>query len=427
MEEALHYIDDLIIKSIRGELQESEQQELEIWLNVDEDNRLFFNEITNEDNLIKGLKEFDEASQDAEIVEVQGLQAYYKEIAGTPPPRYTWLKRFTIAASLLLLIIPTIYYFLFNQAEKTNPTVTDHKPKPKQQQITTDVQPGVTKATLTLDDGQQIVLDSAINGQIAQQGNIIINNNFGELEYKASIIASQNTAIQYNTLSTTKGETYAVILPDGSKVWLNAASSIHYPTDFSKQERRVEITGEAYFEVASLQLRSGEKMPFKVAILPAPGTSGYASEIEVLGTNFNVNAYADEPVIKTTLLEGSVKVTAGNEQVTMLPGQQAVISSPATKGSASAKAIKINRNIDTSQAIAWKNGVFDFNNTDLKTVMRQIARWYNLGVVYPTEISKETFIGKIHRNTKIAGVLAILDSTSNLRFEIIGRTIIVKP
>jgi ferric-dicitrate binding protein FerR (iron transport regulator) len=407
---------DLIVQSIYGELQEDEQRELDEWLNESDNNRRLFDDYTNEEYLINRLKEFDEVRKVAEIVEQQVLQAYFKDIVSISP-RYSWMRALAVAVCLVLVVLPILYH-LVKQPKPSTQIVTNNKTN--KQQDTTNIHPGTEKATLTLADGMQIILDSAADGQIAQQGNTIINSNNGKLEYKTG--DHKETAILYNALTTAKGETYQIILSDGSKVWLNAESSIRYPVGFTGKERRVTVTGEVYFEV-----EKDKNHPFYVSISDIRSNAEKAV-IEVIGTHFNINSYNDEDVMKTTLLEGSVKVWVNENQVRINRGQQAVISSvPASGINSTKEVIKIDKNVDTSQVVAWKDGDFDFNNCDLKTVMRQVARWYNLQVVYPTAISSEKFIGKIHRNTRIAGVLAILDSTSSLHFKIEGRKIIVKP
>jgi ferric-dicitrate binding protein FerR (iron transport regulator) len=291
-----------------------------------------------------------------------------------------------------------------------------------------------------LADGTTVVLDNASNGMLAQQNNVqVVKSKDGELKYQPAMAGTMGNrfrkagTITYNMLSTPRGGQYMIVLPDGSKAWLNAASSIKYPTAFMGNERRVEITGEVYFEVkpvTSRQVGTGskgeqEKIPFVVKIVTPTGNGG---EVEVLGTHFNVNAYDDEGAVKTTLLEGKVKVVKretengkrekDNEFAAVLkPGEQAVIAahSPLT----------IDHSPDLESVMAWKNGLFQFNNVTIETVMRQVARWYDVQVVYERDASKDLFRGKIYRNTDMSQLLKILE-LSGAHFKIEGKKVIVQ-
>jgi len=269
-----------------------------------------------------------------------------------------------------------------------------------------DFLPGKNTAILTLADGSTIVLDSAKNGALTSQGNTkVIKLNNGQLAYSSSGATNE---VLYNTMSTPRGGQYKLVLSDGSKVWLNAASSIHYPTSFPGNERKVEITGEAYFEVAH-----DAKKPFKVSV--------NNMEVQVLGTHFNVNAYRDERTINTTLLEGSVKVTKGSSMSILKPGQQAIIQQAGDD-----KKITVENNIDVEAVIAWKNGYFSFTNADMTAVMRQISRWYDVDIVYEGKIPDRKFGGEISRNLNASQALKILQA-SKVHFRIEGKKIIVLP
>jgi ferric-dicitrate binding protein FerR (iron transport regulator) len=210
----------------------------------------------------------------------------------------------------------------------------------------------------------------------------------------------------YNTISTPKGGQYQVTLSDGSKVWLNAASSLRFPATFSGKERKVELTGEGYFEVAH-----NKKMPFHVTVNDL--------DVEVLGTHFNINAYADESAIKTTLLEGSVKVVKGNETKIIEPGEQASVTT-------SEDEINVKQQVDLEQVVAWKNGIFQFERADIESVMRQISRWYDIDVDYHGRVS-EHFGGTISRDVNISDVLKMLEMTGGVNFKIDGKKVIVMP
>jgi transmembrane sensor len=306
-----------------------------------------------------------------------------------------WLR--VAAAAAVLVFLSTGLYFMFNGANRGNAVV-----------YKTDIKPGNNKAILTLASGKTIALTDVKNGELANDGNAIISKAAnGDVVYHIYDTANVK-ALTYNTMTTPRSGQYHLVLADGTNVWLNAGSSITYPTVFPGNERKVEITGEAYFEVAHNAAK-----PFRVV------TRGQA--VEVLGTHFNVNAYADEPVIKTTLLEGSVKVTQNENIAMLIPGQQAQVK----RGMGNA-AIQIIEHADTDEAIAWKNGLFQFNKASIESIMRQASRWYNVEVSYSdNKRPVKTFTGSISRNTNLSQLLEILSYTGS-RFEIDGKKIIVK-
>jgi ferric-dicitrate binding protein FerR (iron transport regulator) len=297
--------------------------------------------------------------------------------------KYGW-KRLFIAAGIFGLLLCGIWLML-NQ----------HQDKPKQiivEAPTLDVAPGGNKAILTLADGKQIILDSA-QGKIVQCGNLKVTNRGGKLDYEG-----RSNTIEYHTLSTPRGGQYKLVLPDGSDVWLNAASSITFPTAFSGKERNVSITGEAYFEI-----KHNAKQPFNVKVS--------AMNIEVLGTHFNINSYADEPYIKTTLLEGSVKISRNDGETVLLePRQQARLNQ------LTEEEITITTP-DMDGVMAWKNGRFSYNNTDLKTIMRQIMRWYDVDVEYKDNIPVRYFTADISRDKNLSAILKMLE-LSNIHFRV---------
>jgi ferric-dicitrate binding protein FerR (iron transport regulator)/uncharacterized protein YbgA (DUF1722 family) len=262
--------------------------------------------------------------------------------------------------------------------------------------------PGDNKAILTLADGSTIFLDDAKNGQVAIQGGAQIAKLMnGQLVYKPLI--DRPDKVVFNTLTTPRGGQFKLSLPDGSEVWLNAVSSIRYSTAFIGNERKVEITGEAYFEIAHDAAK-----PFKVIV--------NGTEVKVLGTHFNINAYNDEATVKTTLLEGSVSLSKAGTIITLKPGQQAQVGN--------SRDIKVIDNVDIDQEVAWKNGYFSFYKADLQTVMRQIGRWYDLEIQYEGKIPARQFGGKIDRNSKAAEVLKILEE-SKVHFRIEDGKIVV--
>ncbi|HQW45168.1 MAG TPA: FecR domain-containing protein, partial [Chitinophagaceae bacterium] len=265
-----------------------------------------------------------------------------------------------------------------------------------------DVAPGGNKAILTLADGSTIILDNAANGSLTEQGNTkVIKLDDGQLAYNT--LNEKPTEIVYNTISTPRGGQYQLTLADGTKVWLNAASTLRFPATFSGNERKVELTGEGYFEVAK-----NAAMPFKVSV--------NNMTVEVLGTHFNINSYSDEASIKTTLLEGAVKVTNGDAVQMLSPSNQAQLTADGE--------IRLNRNVDIEDVVAWKNGIFNFSGTAIENIMRQISRWYDLDVSYEGAISKETFSGVVSRNSNLSQVLKIMEQ-AGVKFKIEGKKIIV--
>jgi transmembrane sensor len=330
-----------------------------------------------------------------------------------------WMR--IAAAAAVIFILGSGAYWWLARTPKTEVVTNDKKITP-----VNDVAPGGNKAILILGDNSAIVLDSAANGNLAQQGSSVVSKTRdGQLKY---VGGNSGSEISYNTLKTPRGGQYQLVLPDGSKVWLNAASSIRFPTAFTGNERKVEITGEAYFEVVPVPLSTGKRLPFIVNILPSSGGAG-GGRVEVLGTHFNVNAYDDEEAIKTTLLEGKVKVqnqsarnqsTIGNPQSAILmPGEQAVCTAD------SRLTIHDKKDVDLESIMAWKNGLFHFENVDLRSVMRQLSRWYDIEVEYKGAVKNEPLFIEVPRNTNLSDVLKVIESTAGLRLTIEGKKVTV--
>ncbi|KAA2241676.1 DUF4974 domain-containing protein [Chitinophaga agrisoli] len=275
------------------------------------------------------------------------------------------------AAAVTLIAAGTVYYMA--GSKKAPQQLAVHVPA--------DIAPGTNKAQLTLANGSTVSLDST-SARVITQGTAVIHQQRGQLLYAANGVS---TAVSYNTLNTPQGGQFQIQLSDGTRIWLNAASSIRYPTAFTGHERRVEIRGEAYFEVARMA-----ESPFIVQV-------DDRAAVEVLGTDFNVNAYKDEKSLNTTLLNGSIRVNG----VMIKPGQQARIR-PSSE-------IQVIKEADIIKAMAWKNGLFDFENAGLDEVMRQLARWYDIEVSYEGDIPDIEFVGKISRNTSLRGVLKGLE------------------
>lgn len=307
--------------------------------------------------------------------------------------------RWAAAAVVLLLLGSRYYYFITTKNEPQKVAVFQHKK-------TNDIAPpNSVNAVLTLSNGQKIILDSTGNGIVAMQGTVnVIKLANGQLAYKGN---SKN--VEYNTLSNPRGsKVISLVLADGSRVWLNAASTLKYPTAFAGNERKVEVSGEAYFEVAH-----NTAMPFIV--------SKGETSVRVLGTHFNVNAYDDETSLNITLLEGSVKVVKGNENVLISPGEQAEVPN----NMAHSNSIKVHP-ADVDEVMAWKNGLFSYKGADMESIMRQVSRWYNVDVVFEKPVT-EKFYAQVSRNTDVSNLLKMLEATKAVHFKIEGKVITVTP
>ena len=321
---------------------------------------------------------------DATLTPARPLQGihYFKAV---------WVR---YAAAIFVLVAVAVYLYI--RKGHQDASLTLHT-APKNSTIV----PGGNKAVLTLADGSTILLDSAANGNISRQGNTqVVKLSNGQIAYQVNGVNSK--PVGYNTMATPRGGQYQLQLPDGTKVWLNASSSITYPTAFSGNERRVQIKGEVYFEVVK-----NPNMPFKV-YMPNGTDKGNGQQIEVIGTHFNVNSYDDEPSLTITLLEGSVKV---NRSV-LKPGE----------AYSNGKISKVN----TEEAVAWKNGYFQFNQADIKKVMRQISRWYDIEVSYEGNIPDRKFGGDILRDSNLSDVLEGLE-VSQIHFRLSGRKLTIIP
>lgn len=307
---------------------------------------------------------------------------------------FRW-KQLAVAASIALVISMGAFWLWW----QSDPGLMQNK----QAQIESDLPPGSNKAILTLADGSQVVLDNSANNQSLNQGGSQVVNEAGRLAYHPQ----DNHAVEvvFNTLATPRGGQYQLTMADGSKAWLNAASSIRYPNIFVGAERRVQITGEVYFEI-----EKNAAMPFKVEV--------DGMEIKVLGTHFNVNAYNGQDAVETTLVEGSVVVAKGSNSMALKPGQQAQVGAGG--------AMSLVENADMGEVLAWKNGLFQFNKADIKTVMEQIARWYDVEVIYEGNVSA-LFGGSIPRDMSASNVFKALELTGGVHFQIRGKTVIVKP
>ncbi|MBX3253742.1 MAG: FecR family protein [Chitinophagaceae bacterium] len=396
-------IAQLILKYFSEELNTLEEAELESWLAASPRNRRFFDGLSEEDDFIRLLAQ-EELDRENKI-EQKILQKIQEKIRtsekddedGFIPAKISRISRsiWIAAASVIIVLGIGIYFWSRADAAKQDG-------KPTLVKTTNDVLPGSDRAILTLSNGQEIELNTK-GGEVIMDGELPIANNDGELKYSGS------GKTVYNTMTTPNGGQYKITLSDGSKVWLNAASSVTYPTHFEGMAREVSITGEAYFEVAHDKTK-----PF---IVQTPG----GSRVEVLGTHFNVNAYGDEAYQTTTLVEGKVRVAKLSGTVHLKPGFQAKVAN--VQGTDSSEDITVTE-ADVEEATGWKNNLFVFNKADIPFIMRQLSRWYDLDVTYKGEIPKRNFLGKIPRNIPLSQMLSALKLVG-VNFEIKDKTLIV--
>lgn len=374
------YFKELLLRYARGNISDQEKEALFASLN----------EQANEDLWKDRIRELSFTGKAGDELHTVDWEPVIRSILSSAPAeapvagrQVRLLKQWrnVAAAAAIILLAGAAYYIYSGAPEK--PVAQSAAAEPVK-----DIAPGKDGAILTLSDGSAIVLDNLESGLVSTQGNaqLIISN--GQLAYKQTGTASDE--ILYNTITTPRGRQYRLQLPDGTEVWLNAASSIRYPTAFAGGERKVNISGEAYFEVAKRP-----DMPFKVI-------AGGSSEIEALGTHFNVNAYTDETSLNTTLLEGLIKVSAVNDKpVLVKPGQQAQIGPHTGK-------VRIVEGANTDNIMAWKNGAFSFEDASLKDVLRQIARWYDVEIDYQGNISDKIIRGKMGRDLSLLQMIAVL-------------------
>jgi len=300
-----------------------------------------------------------------------------------------WITR--IAASVILICSIGLGFYFLNSSKKDST-----------EQLA--VVPGGNKAILTLANGKKIILDTA-HGMISKEEDIAISNAAnGIISYEKLQSILNGNELEYNAIETPRGGTYRINLSDGTKVWLNSASKLRYPVAYSNSERIVELEGEAYFEVAK-----DRSKPFKV--------KSRGQIVEVLGTHFNVNGYDDEPFTKTTLLEGSIMVSTTKNKMVLKPMQESINRDGELSG---------RQTVDAAEAVAWKNGYFQFDDENLESVMRQISRWYDVEVVFVGKPSNKKFNGIISRSKGIKIALEIMEATGNVSFKMEGRKLIVK-
>jgi len=422
MQEKVNRITSLIEKFLEESLSKEEEKELNDWLAESAHNGLFFQQITDRSVLREKLKHY--AGTDSEAIWKKTLQKIDgAKLVDLYPEKKTYRIPFgkiaAAAAILLLISAGTWYYFGQSSHNQTAQTAANESGTKSR------IVPGSNKATLTLANGSKIELTTAQNGNLANEGHMLITKTDGRLIYnrKPDSDGSQSAKDLYNTVTTPRGGEYQITLPDGSKVWLNAASSLRFPIAFAGNERIVELTGEAYFEVNPktqpgkvAQNGKNVKTPFIVKINTPAGNK---NEVEVLGTHFNVMAYTDpEATIKTTLLEGKVKVTSGNNFQTIHPGEQAKQK----------EGTILVQQVDPEDVIWWTGKFIPVGSADIEYTMNQIARWYDVSIKYKDD-KKPTvsFEGKLPRTATIENIIKLLNANNiKARLSEKDRTIIVE-
>ncbi|CAL1518925.1 FecR family protein [Chitinophaga sp. MM2321] len=352
------------------------------------------NEAQLQQLLTNAWHEFQPEASLLDETDSNNMWQHIRTTAMLPLPRRRVLWPYFAAAASLLFLIAIGSYFVIHQ-EAASPAQYSHHKNP-------DILPGSNKAVLTLANGDIVQLDSTGN-QVIAQGGINIQQHNGQLQYTGN---TTTATIAYNTLTTPRGGKFQLVLPDGSKVWLNSASSLKYPAAFNGKERVVELQGQGYFEIAA-----DAQHPFKVKVNDM--------EVQVLGTHFDIMAYEDENTINTTLLEGGVKVVKGITGKVLKPGEQAIAATHTAD-------IAV-QTTDVNRVIAWKNDRFIFNDLDLETILREISRWYDVEIVYKKIPGKEKYSGGLSRNLPLSVVLQLLEENNNNHFDLEGRRIIVMP
>lgn len=386
MSQSTEYYEKLLQKYLDGQCSITESEELYAWLQSSSSHRSL---------LTTMQREFEQAMNAHHEIPAEVSDRIEKRLLEGITRKKTvklYYWRWAAAAAIVLLLAGV--YFVNTSTPRTSPIAADQSINNE-----ADVAPGTNKAILTLANGDNVTLDSAGN-QVIKQGKTLVRQRNGQLQYAAN---DNGDAVVYNTLTVPRGGQFNIVLPDGSHVWLNAASSLKYPTAFNGAQRIVEMQGQGYFEVAK-----NTKQPFLVRV--------NNMEVQVLGTSFDIMAYTDEKSVNTTLITGAVNIHQGSIQQRLQPGQQAVLD-PATG------AITV-RSADVDQVIAWKTGFFEFDNARLTDIMRQVSRWYDIDVSYNQAVDTRLFGGRISRNLPLSDMLHMLEANGP-KFLLTGRKLIV--
>jgi ferric-dicitrate binding protein FerR (iron transport regulator) len=399
--ENLNEITDLLYKHIREELSAQESIQLQNWVNEKDENRIFFERASDIKLLLHHASIKSENLQDVDLQQAWNDLKKMGWESSTELNRniisFNWRRIMTAASIILLISVSGYWWWNFKRHKQKHQELAAQNEKPIQ------IVPGSFKARLTLADGSVVFLHRAAMGKVMKLGGMSIENKNGQLVYDGKTSADKEKNL-YNTLTTGRGESYSVVLADGTKVWLNAASSVHYPLNFPGNERMVNVEGEAYFKVA--------KNPEKPFIVRVNGM-----EIKVLGSVFNVKAYKEENKTITTLLEGKVQLTKEKDKVFLAPGEQGELLPSG--------ALQVHKASNIDKVVGWQKGLFVFDQYDVEALMNELARWYDVHVVYKGKI-KDKFTGLISRNVPLSVLLKKLEK-STVHFKIEDRTITVAP
>lgn len=394
-------IEEVVARYLSGVLEEGDREVLEAWLAESGKKRSLLRQVKNDQWMREELAKMYQVDQSAAWEKFKAANPMTESpvVPATRPSIYSWKM---IAAAVLILVAAGWWYT--SDHKTTRPDIAGIEDASSKKQ-NDDVNPGGNKAILKLADGSTIVLDNAANGILTNQGNAQVRKtDAGKLVYEDSHTSS-SASVVYNTITTPHGGTYQITLPDGTRAWLNAGSSITFPTAFLGKERNIEMTGEIYLEVMK-----DKSKPFKVAV------SKEGTQIEVLGTHFNIKAYADESGVKTTLLEGSVRVRKGSNATTIKPGEQANVNKDA---------LSVKKKVDLDEIMGWRNGLFVFKRITIEDMLKEIARYYDIREVEYKDRIPDAFDAIISRNLSLAKVLHVIEATDLVHFKIEGRKIIV--
>jgi len=387
----------LVAGYLRQTLTEKEHDELDDWMTANDENQKLFEELTDPATIERGLNEMERVNVGAAMERIKSKIRFTDQVETKKKKR--WMP-YSIAASIILLA-GLVIFFMANRKTKTGKA-----------EIVNVIQPGGNFAELILSNGKVVNLYEAKNGLIdSTNGNEVLKAADGQISYENH----SNGENEFHVLKTPAGGQYSVTLPDGSRVWLNSLSSLKYPVSFSGTERVVELEGEGYFEVAKEKAAdiTGMELGRRFVVKLKNG-----SQVEVLGTHFNIMAYDDEKNIQATLIEGSVTLRSATMGSTLSPGYQSTIVEHGF--------IETKANADTSMALAWKNGMFQFKDAIIENVMRQVARWYNVEIVYEGKVNHH-FNATIYRKESIDKLLHVLEETNEVHFKVEGRKIVVRP
>lgn len=391
-------IADLINGYLLNNLSRAELDELMQWIDDREEHKQIFKSIVNEQALSHSGKVYTDAKVRSALKEAKKELVFSEnKVVQLKANRNFWLITATAAAVMLLIGAGILF---FNGSRNSGIEIVKGS---------ADIRPGAERATLTLSNGREIDLTTLKAGEVAseQKGLRITKTSTGELIYELSDEgAASGTAPGFNTIKTPAGGQYRVLLPDSTSVWLNASSSLTYPTSFSGNGvRRVTLSGEGYFEVHKMLRAGAGALPFIVSTLK--------QEIKVLGTHFNVNAYPDEPVVATTLLEGAVRI---NDEITLKPGEQGM-----TRGNV----LRV-KPVNATDYIDWKTGEFNLSNENFRSMMRKVSRWYDVEVIYEDSAPEQVKLGGwISRTKNISSILNIMQKTGKVHFKLEGRRVTV--